>query len=149
MNIKQNKNKVVAIYLSILFHFYRNHKDQITDLRLWFIARHILDETGKGWVSYAELSKTSKLTENYLVRICRKSKFFRQVSRLKIHYLSAYKIAKKHKVSIFKKIRYEKLTKVFRNQFLTKKKFLGFITKWACRQTHIMIKFQQQLAKTD
>lgn len=83
-------SKIIKINLSILFHYYRNNKEEMTALRIWFIARHILDTTGEGRVNLKKLSEFSLLSNDYLKNICKTSKLFRAINS-HIYYCSLKK----------------------------------------------------------
>ena len=140
------ESKIIKIHLPILFHFYREHKECITELRIWLIARYILDTNGSGKASFDELKKISNLSSDYLLRICKKTGFFWGIKKEIVYYKSANRIAKKHRINIKRKIRGDKFTKKFIKQFISKKKFLGFITK-AYFEIDLDKKFKNKITK--
>lgn len=118
--------KQTKILVSLLFHFYKNHKNLMTDLRIWIISRNIADN-GSGKVLIADVAKIAKIKAEYLKAISKNSPLFHGYWLGNLYYVSAHKICKNH--SITKKIRRELLNASFINQFKSKKMFEGFITK--------------------
>jgi len=49
--MNKNKKQLIRIQQSLIFHFYRHHKDLLNEFRVWFVARHIVDVSGAGWAS--------------------------------------------------------------------------------------------------
>lgn len=119
------KNK--KINLNLFFHFYKHHKDELTSLRLWCIARYILDKNGRGCVNLDPLCDLSGVNKQYFSKKCLNSKLFK-LAGVYVYYLSSRKIITKHRLHCFK-IRTEKMTQSFIKQFKDKKHFIGYITK--------------------
>jgi len=121
---------VTSIRLNLLFHFYRHHKKEITEVRLWFIARNILDVKRGGYVNIKELSKSANIKTAYLKKICRRSNLFGGMDKCRVYYKSQNKLMRMHKLYISKgKIRQEKITKKFSRMFKSKKAFESYISK--------------------
>jgi len=102
---KEIKKKIFfisSIRLNLLFHFYRHHKKEITEIRLWFIARNVLDVKGGGYVDIRELSKLADIEIVYLRKICRRSNLFGGVDKYRVYYRSQNKLMRMHKLYISK-----------------------------------------------
>lgn len=121
----QNKK----IILKILFHFYRNHKDKITALRLWLICRLLLDKDGRGNVKMDDLKRESNTTAKYIKNKCKNSEFFGHVDD-RVYYSSSRKIINKHSLGVVKGlIRIEKMTAKFISILRSTSSFKAYITK--------------------
>ncbi len=128
--VKKREYFISSIHLNLLFHFYRFHKNEITEIRLWFIARNILDVKGIGFVDIKELAKLADVKIPYLKMICRKSIQFNGLYKNRLYYKSQNKLMRLHKLYISKgKIRQEKITKKFSKLFTSKKTFEGYVCK--------------------
>ncbi len=128
--VKKKTFFITSIRLNLLFHFYRFHKEEITDVRLWFISRNILDTKGGGYVDIKELSKLADIEIAYLRKICRRSNLFGGMDKYRVYYRSQNKLMRMHKLYISKgKIRQEKITKKISRMFKSKKVFEGYISK--------------------
>ena len=128
--IKKKIFFITSIRLNLLFHFYRHHKKEITDIRIWFISRNILDVRGGGYVDIKELSKLADIEIAYLRKICRSSNLFGGMDKCRVYYRSQNKLMRMHKLYISKgKIRQEKITKKFSRMFKSKKAFEGYVCK--------------------
>ncbi|MCK5211531.1 hypothetical protein KAJ89_02410 [Candidatus Parcubacteria bacterium] len=89
----------IKIRQNILFHFIKFHDEQIPELRIWQTARYI-DEFGKGWVDFIQLSKAARLTIKYCRRLCLNSELFRGLNDNKLYYQSEYHVMKLHRLNI-------------------------------------------------
>ena len=137
--LKENSKKatriiprIISVRLNILFHYYRHHKNEneMTAIRILFIAKNVVDEKRRGCVDINQLCKATGIQRPYLKKICRRSNLFRGVTSSDIYYSSTKKITRKHRLYFSKgKIRGEKLTKKFIKQFRNKKNFEGYICK--------------------
>lgn len=112
----------------MLFYIYRFEKNKLTELRLWFISRYILDNLGAGSVFVDDLSRLAKLSSRYLLRICSNSVFFIRIKNGNLYYRSVTGLGR-----IFglpkSLIRGEKITKTFTSQFTSNKKMQAYICK--------------------
>ncbi len=129
MKIKKKHNPlVVSTHLNILFHHYRQHKDSLTALRIWSIAK-LISPKYCGKVNLHEILNIVKISEYYfLKKILPQSEFFRALAGQTLYLNSYKKINKKHRLG--KGVtRKEKMTKKFIGQFASKAKFKGYILK--------------------
>ena len=120
--------RVVEIDLSILFHYYKKHKDALTLVRCWAIAT-FMDARYAGYVELEPLLKYAGISKRYLKRVVKKDEcLFRSVSDNRAYLNRIIAIKRTHRLPN-EKIRRERMTKKFFQQFKTKKKFLGYICK--------------------
>lgn len=134
---------IVPIRQKILFHFYHRHKESMTQLRIWFLARLLDSAAGSGRVTIDELSRAIGIGTEYIRRKCAGSEFFRHIGDF-VYYSSPKKIIKSHKLPVkiptgkekrgkklfvWNKIRGEKVTRAFFRQIKSKKGFEAYITK--------------------
>lgn len=116
---------------NVLFHFYRHRKSKITELRLWFIAKYVIDHEGKGSVAIKQLAKISKLKTEYVRRLCRGSTIlFNGCSPNRAYYRSLRKVLKDCRLTRPLQIRGERLNQTFVKQLQNKKSFVGMISKF-------------------
>lgn len=120
---------VASVNLSILFHFYKHHKDQLTLLRCWMIA-DCLDINAKGWVDIQTLITYARVSKKYIRKISKHNdSLFRSITADRAYLKSHRKILRNHKLYKYIKIRNEKINKKFFEQLKTKKRFEGYICK--------------------
>jgi len=91
-----NMNDNIGIDQDIIFGIYKNNKKLVFDLRVWLVARGILDVTGVGRANISDICKIIKIREDYLRRTCNKSPFFRKLNKQDIYYVSDIKIKDKY-----------------------------------------------------
>lgn len=118
------------IKLNVLYHFMRHHKDKLTEFRMWFVARHILDKNGEGKVSVAEMAKSCGIDKAYAKKLCTHSLLFRSAGSDMAYYRSQKIVIKNHRLNRFVgKIRRDKIIRRFLTQFKRKQSFEGYISK--------------------
>lgn len=127
MNIK---TRIIKFRQDLLFYVYKEKKNLMIWLRLWFIARHIVDVEWSWFADIKQLSKYSKLQSSYIARICNQSIFFYSIENNKVNYVSENRVCKKlwliHRLW---RIRGEVYSNKFIKQFESDKLFKGFILK--------------------
>lgn len=118
--------KTKTINLEFLFKIYSMRKQYLTPLRLWLIARFVLDEKGTGCVDTNRLCARSCIKKKYFRRKCIQSGFFREIGR-STYYVSSKNLHRKFDIrrSVNRGERKYKLNKYFKN----KKSLVGYITK--------------------
>lgn len=109
------------------------------------MSRYLLDIQGAGWVNIEDLSKAAMVTKKYLKAITRKSNLF-QISGDRLYYISGDEIIQHEKLNgYFKKVRGERVTKRFSEQFYSNKGFTSYITK--CFLENDLRKKQRNITK--
>jgi len=127
-NYIDNK-RTIDVCLNIIFHIYRNHKQELTSFRAWFVARYIIDISGTGYAVTEDVCRAVNMKSEHLLRKCKKSCLFSGGTSDRLYYKSLIKLLREHKLPHKLCIRGEKLTKVFMKQFREKKTFISYITK--------------------
>lgn len=84
--------------MPILFHFYRDHENQLPSLRAWLTA-YMLDSNNSGYARISEISKKLKIKEKHLKTLFRRSYLFIGTFGNKVYFLSHHKILAKHHLS--------------------------------------------------
>lgn len=134
--ISQNKPRdkfppaITGIWQNVFFHYQRYHKKDLTALRIWIVARNVLDTEGSGSVSLDRLAEACGMGKKYLKRICVCSELFNCVDSNTVRYRSTKAITRWHKLDIYRvRVRKEKVTKKFARQFKSKAGLEGYILK--------------------
>lgn len=125
---KQEK-QCISIPYYLFFHILSKHKDQILELRLWAIARYILDIQKCGACNMTELARFAKIKPETLLKIIRKSQLFRGFGKHRVYYFSLFKIIQKHQLRKKTKFRVEYPSHKFLNNFQNQLKFKSYIVK--------------------
>ena len=125
-----NYMQTIKFRQDLLFEVYKNHKERVNELRLWFIARNIIDQEWIWFVEPKSLSKVSKLKLDSVLRISRKSIFFIKTDKNKIYYVSNNVICKNlGLVFLDWRYRVDRLWPNFIKQLQSLRKFKWFILK--------------------
>jgi len=85
---KSAGHMIINVCLSIIFHYCRNHKEELTALRAWFVVRYIVDLGGNGWARIEEVSKIVKVKPTNLRRSCKYASLIIGVSPERLYYQS-------------------------------------------------------------
>ncbi len=122
--------RIINVHLKLLFHFYKSHKNIMTEFRIWFVARHVIDNKGSGKADIKKISRVLNLQPPYIRRICNNSSLFISIHKNDIYYVSIHRLIEEHELSSKGfTIRGEKINTRYRAYFASKKNFVGYITK--------------------
>ena len=124
--------QLVSFNYNLMRHFYCGHKKELTGLRIYLVARQIIDLKGEncGRAEVKALCKILKISIKYLRAQCRRCPdLFSGYSQRFVYYRSLRKIIKSHRLDSKKSIiRQEKLNDRLLRFFSANKLFKSYIT---------------------